>query len=63
MASMSYCKWENTATELLQCVQAVEEGELSEDLDAQYERPAKKRCVELARKLIALVEELDPEEE
>lgn len=48
MPSMSYCMMENTAAELDQVVDAVEEAVTWEDLDLnEYERSAKERLYDL----------------
>jgi len=56
MVSMSYCKWENTALDLRQCLTAMEEHETDADL-SEYEKAGKKRCIDLARRLVELADE------
>ena len=60
MASMSYCMFENTATELNQVVNAMEEAMDWEDLDLnEYEMRAKTKLYNLCLSYIALYEKLD----
>lgn len=48
MASMSYCMFENTATELAQVANEMSEVDTWEDLDlSEYERHAKERLYDL----------------
>lgn len=59
MPSMSYCMFENTETELGQCVGAMEEAETMADLDLnQYEQAAFKRMWRLCRDFLAEHERL-----
>ena len=53
MTSMSYCMFENTASELNQVVQAMSEAETWEDLDLnEYENRAKETLYELCQNYI-----------
>lgn len=59
MPSMSYCMFENTESELGQCVDAMEQAETLEDLDLnQYEQPAFMRMWNLCRTFLAEHERL-----
>ena len=42
MANMSYCRFENTARDLRDCVQAIENGEHTDDLSS-YEKGGQKK--------------------
>ncbi len=54
MPSMTYCMFENTETELSQCVGAMEEAATFEDLDLnQYEKVSFLRMRELCREFLA----------
>ena len=59
MPSMSYCMFENTESELGQCVGAMEEAETLQDLDMnQYEQQAFYRMWDLCRTFLAEHERL-----
>ena len=50
MPNMSYCRFENTAQDLDDCVNAIREGEIK-DLN-EYEIPALKNLIELCKEVI-----------
>ena len=59
MPSMTYCMFENTETELAQCVEAMEQAELLEDLDFnEHENAAFLRMWRLCREFLAEHERL-----
>ena len=59
MPSMSYCMFENTASEMGQCLEAMENAESLEDLDLnQYERQAFYSMFHIARAFLAEHERL-----
>lgn len=59
MPSMTYCMFENAETELAQCVDAMEQAELLEDLDLnEYEQQAFHRMWRLCREFLAEHERL-----
>ena len=59
MPSMSYCMFENTAGELGQCLEAMEEAESLEDLDLnKYEEAAFYSMFRICRDFLAEHERL-----
>lgn len=52
MANMSYCRMENTARDLQDCVWAIEEGEYTPGEMSNSERRALKDIVELAEYIV-----------
>ena len=59
MPSMTYCMFENTETELAQCVEAMEQAERLEDLDFnEYENQAFLCMWRLCREFLAEHERL-----
>ena len=64
MASMSYCMFENTATELDQVVDAMSEAITWSDLDLNsYEQSAKEQLFDLCKQYVSLYSKLDEAEE
>ena len=51
MANMSYCRFENTANDLRDCVYAIEEGEYNKDI-SESEKRGLEEILELARQLV-----------
>ncbi len=59
MPSMSYCMFENTASEMGQCLEAMEEAESIEDLDLnEYEKAAFFAMFRICRDFLAEHERL-----
>lgn len=59
MPSMSYCMFENTESEIAQCVKAMEEASSMDDLDLNdYEKAAFLRMWRLCREFLAEHERL-----
>ena len=59
MANMSYCRFENTAGDLHDCVSAMEDAECIVDLDLNtYEYNAMVSMAELCRKFVQQYEAL-----
>ena len=56
MANMSYCRFENTANDLADCISAIERGEI-EDLNS-YELNGLTRLLEMAEDIIQMEEEI-----
>ena len=52
MGNMSYCRFENTARDLADCVQAINNGEVY-DLSSDYEVHGLKRLLSLAKDVVA----------
>ena len=71
MANMSYCRFENTASDLDDCLGAIEEAiengmslkEFHKSLSSDYERHAFRKLVSLCDKIQGAVEELECNEE
>ena len=55
MSNMSYCRFENTANDLLDCITAIEEGE-TDDLNS-YERTGMANLLKLAERLLEMRDE------
>ena len=51
MANMSYCRFENTANDLRDCVNAIEEGEYDKDISGSEKRGLKE-ILKLAHQLV-----------
>lgn len=51
MANMSYCRFENTANDLRDCVYAIEEGEYNNGISVS-ERRGLEEIIELAHQLV-----------
>jgi len=58
MANMSYCRYENTARDLQDCVDALYNSDCDEDLD-QYERRGLETILELARDIIDMEDKIN----
>lgn len=56
MANMSYCRFENTASDLQDCIYAILDGDIN-DLSS-FEIRGAHRLLELARELMYLEDEL-----
>ena len=56
MANMSYCRFENTASDLQDCVYAIQDGDINGL--SSFEIRGAKSLLELARELIDLEDEL-----
>ncbi len=56
MSNMSYCRFENTANDLADCVSAIERGE-TEDLSS-YELNGLTRILEMAEDIMQMEEEI-----
>ena len=53
MSNMSYCRFENTSTDLADCVNAMEEACNIEELDlSSYEKDAMDRMVKLCKRFV-----------
>lgn len=64
MASMSYCRFENTSVDLQNCVSDLEDAYSFADLDHnKYEQMARVRLYELAQEYVANFERLEHAEE
>ncbi len=59
MASMSYCRFENTTPDLWVCVEDLERGKVLN----QYEEPYRHRLYEAAKAYIKAYENYKPKEE
>ena len=58
MANMSYCRFENTARDLRDCVQAIENGEHTDDLSS-YEKNGLEEILSLCEQLFFMKEEVE----
>ena len=58
MANMSYCRFENTARDLRDCVQAIENGEHTDDLSS-YEKGGLEEILSLCEQLFFMKEEIE----
>ena len=57
MANMSYCRFENTARDLRDCVQAIENGEHTDDLSS-YEKDGLEELLDLCEAMFFMKEEI-----
>ena len=57
MANMSYCRFENTARDLRDCLQAIENGEL-DDLSS-YEKDGLESLLEYCEAIFFMKEEIE----
>jgi len=55
---MSYCRFENTARDLRDCVQAIENGEHTDDLSS-YERNGLEELLGLCEEMFHMKEEIE----
>ena len=58
MANMSYCRFENTARDLRDCLQAIENGEHTDDLSS-YEKGGLEEILSLCEQLFFMKEEVE----
>ena len=58
MANMSYCRFENTARDLRDCVHAIENGEHTDDLSS-YEKDGLEEILSLCEQLFFMKEEIE----
>ena len=52
MSNMSYCRFENTARDLEDCLDAIQSGEIN-DLGSQYEVDALEELLDLCKEIVA----------
>ena len=57
MANMSYCRFENTARDLKDCVHAIENGEHTDDLSS-YEKDGLEELLDLCEAMFFMKEEI-----
>ena len=57
MSNMSYCRFENTARDLDDCLDAIMNGEIN-DLGSQYEVDALEELLDLCRNVVAYKDEI-----
>ena len=57
MANMSYCRFENTARDLRDCVPAIENGEHTDDLSS-YEKDGLEELLDLCEAMFFMKEEI-----
>ena len=58
MANMSYCRFENTARDLRDCVYAIENGEHTDDLSS-YEKDGLEELLDLCEAMFFMKEEIE----
>jgi hypothetical protein len=58
MGNMSYCRFENTARDLQDCLEAIENGEIN-DLSSQYEVDALEQLLDLCKEVVAYKHEIE----
>ena len=58
MSNMSYCRFENTARDLKDCVYAIENGEHTEDLSS-YERNGLRELLDYCEEIFHMKEEIE----
>ena len=57
MSNMSYCRFENTARDLEDCLDAIQNGEIN-DLSSQYEVDALEELLELCKNIVTYKDEI-----
>jgi hypothetical protein len=58
MGNMGYCRFENTARDLQDCLEAIENGEIN-DLSSQYEVDALEQLLDLCKEVVAYKHEIE----
>ena len=58
MGNMGYCRFENTARDLQDCLEAIENGEIN-DLSSQYEVDALEELLDLCKEVVAYKNEIE----
>ena len=58
MGNMSYCRFENTARDLRDCLQAIENGEHTDDLSS-YERDWLEELLDLCEEMFNMKGEIE----
>lgn len=58
MSNMSYCRFENTARDLQDCLDAIENGEIN-DLSSGYEVDALEELLDLCKSVVAYKDEIE----
>jgi len=58
MSNMSYCRFENTARDLQDCLDAIENGEIN-DLSSQYEVNALEELLEICKNIVTYKDEIE----
>jgi len=58
MSNMSYCRFENTARDLQDCLDAIQDGEIN-DLGSQYEVDALEELLDLCKEVVAYKDEIE----
>ena len=58
MSNMSYCRFENTARDLQDCLDAIQNGEIN-DLGSQYEVDALEELLDLCKEIVAYKDEIE----
>ncbi len=58
MSNMSYCRFENTARDLQDCLDAIQDGEIN-DLGSQYEVDALEELLDLCKEVVAYKNEIE----
>ena len=58
MSNMSYCRFENTARDLQDCLDAIQDGEIN-DLGSQYEVDALEELLDLCKNVVAYKDEIE----
>jgi len=58
MSNMSYCRFENTARDLQDCLDAIQNGEIN-DLSSQYEVDALEELLEICKNIVTYKDEIE----
>ena len=58
MSNMSYCRFENTALDLRDCLDAIQNGEIN-DLSSLYEVDALEELLDLCKEVVAYKDEIE----
>ena len=57
MGNMSYCRFENTSRDLLDCLDAIQSGKIDE-LD-DYEQRGLRRILDIAKEIVGMEEDIE----
>ena len=58
MGNMSYCRYENTAKDLMDCVNALWEADVDEPLSSPYEYLGLSRLLSCAEEIVELADKI-----
>lgn len=57
MGNLSYCRFENTSRDVIDCVEAIENGEMGVDIDS-YEREGLEKLLDACERIVDMKDEI-----